>query len=239
MSTDMYATGGNVGAKRELDFTDPHLIGTLASLAVSVPLFFYFLWQMIANRDDWDTVFDDDGNACSERKLLETRLERLRARKGKRGGANDVAAIASAADAYSSFDAARRRASAPLPAAAAAGAPSLSDDSSDENSSFGGTPPGSPPAEAVEAAFARDRPVPLPAAAELKKFSKVEEGGVEASSEKPEKKKKKQTHAEAGKSGNDAGGGSAAGGDKPVAAPAEEEGGTLRRRRTKAKKREE
>eukprot|EP00754_Rhynchopus_humris_P040592 Rhum_TRINITY_DN23667_c0_g1::Rhum_TRINITY_DN23667_c0_g1_i1::g.178515::m.178515 len=235
MSSDLYATGGNGGAKRELDFTDPHLIGTLASLAVSVPLFFYFLWQMIANRDDWDTVFDDDGNACSERKLLESRLERLRARKGKRGGANDVAAIASAADAYSTFDAARRRSSAPRPQLAAGAAPSLSDDSgsdSDENSSFGGTPPGSPPAEAIETAFAArgGRPAPLPAAAELKKPKAEEEGGGASSAKLEKTKAKKSTGAV--ESNNDAS-------DKPAAAPAEEAGGTLRRRRTKAKKREE
>eukprot|EP01059_Diplonema_ambulator_P002285 TRINITY_DN1193_c1_g1_i13.p1 TRINITY_DN1193_c1_g1~~TRINITY_DN1193_c1_g1_i13.p1 ORF type:complete len:134 (+),score=57.31 TRINITY_DN1193_c1_g1_i13:116-517(+) len=64
--------------KHELDFTDPHLVATLLSLAVSVPVFLYFLYQMIVNAHDWDTAFDEDGHMYSQKARYNERLEALK-----------------------------------------------------------------------------------------------------------------------------------------------------------------
>ena len=135
----------DVPEKREIDFSDPHLLGTLASLVVSVPVFLYFLYQMIANRNDWDMVFDDDGNVYSETDVIQSRLSKIRRSKGERqaGGrrfSNDVCAELnnlSAADAYAHIDNAQLQ------------APKRIAKPVDVSSIESNTPPTSPPSSAT------------------------------------------------------------------------------------------
>ncbi|KAJ9455332.1 hypothetical protein DIPPA_22053 [Diplonema papillatum] len=67
-------------AKKEaLDWSDPHLLATLATLAVSVPIFVYFLVQMIKSANDWDVAFDEDGKTYSQKARFRERLAQHRA----------------------------------------------------------------------------------------------------------------------------------------------------------------
>eukprot|EP01061_Rhynchopus_euleeides_P007931 TRINITY_DN16996_c0_g2_i1.p1 TRINITY_DN16996_c0_g2~~TRINITY_DN16996_c0_g2_i1.p1 ORF type:complete len:226 (+),score=73.71 TRINITY_DN16996_c0_g2_i1:27-680(+) len=134
--------------KKEIDFTDPHLIGTLASLAVSVPVFLYFLYQMIANRNDWDVVFDDEGNEYDESDMIQKRLDHLKqARQGKRARRcndvlEDLPSLESASHAYAHLPDASL--SVPRGGKERGGAERSSTDG-DDASVESNTPPGSPP----------------------------------------------------------------------------------------------
>eukprot|EP01063_Lacrimia_lanifica_P020402 TRINITY_DN27715_c0_g1_i1.p2 TRINITY_DN27715_c0_g1~~TRINITY_DN27715_c0_g1_i1.p2 ORF type:complete len:207 (+),score=99.75 TRINITY_DN27715_c0_g1_i1:64-621(+) len=62
---------GMVGAAQEdikapLDFTDGHLLATLASLMVSLPMFLYFAYQVLAHAD-FDAVYNEQDHAYTAR----------------------------------------------------------------------------------------------------------------------------------------------------------------------------
>ena len=69
----------NTEATWELSWEDPQLIATILSLFVSVPVFFYFLWQLLCNVEDWDMQIDEEGNEFKMTKQMRFQeLKRIR-----------------------------------------------------------------------------------------------------------------------------------------------------------------